>query len=108
MNRIPLKAQEREVLGKKVKQLRRDGVIPAHIYGNKVETEHVAVAAKDLIPVLLQAGETGVIDLRIGAERVRPVMVRGIQHEPIRGDILHVDFYQVNLKEKVTVPVPII
>jgi large subunit ribosomal protein L25 len=108
MNKIPLKAEERNLLGKKVKQLRRDGIIPAHVYGNKVETEHVSVNAKDLMPVIHQAGETGVIELQIGAERVRPVMVRGIQHGPIKGDILHVDFYQVNLKEKVTVPVPLV
>jgi large subunit ribosomal protein L25 len=107
MQRIPLKAQEREVLGKKVKKLRKEGIIPGHVFGNKVETEHVAMKLTDFLPVYNQAGETGLIDLRIGEEKVRPVMVRGMQFDPRSGRPLHVDFYQVNLKEKVEVPVPI-
>lgn len=107
MDRLSLKAQERVILGKKVKKLRRDGIIPGHVYGNQVESEHVAVALKDFLPVLHQAGETGLIDLKIGEEKVRPVLVRGLQHDSITGSLLHIDFYQVNLKEKVRVPVPI-
>lgn len=107
MNRIPLKAEEREVLGKKVKNLRAAGVIPGHVFGNKVETEHVSVKLSDFIPVYDQAGETGLIDLRIGEEKVRPVMVRGMQFDPRSGKPLHVDFYQVNLSQKVQVPAPI-
>jgi large subunit ribosomal protein L25 len=107
MQKIPLKAQEREVLGKKVNKLRAEGLVPAHVFGNKVETEHVMVKVKDFMPVLNQAGETGLIDLRIGEEKVRPVMIKGLQHDPRSGSLLHVDFYQVNLSQKVTVPVPI-
>ena len=107
MQRIPLKAEERELLGKKVKNLRAEGVIPGHVFGNKVDTEHVAVKLSDFVPVYKQAGETGLIDLRIGAEKVRPVMVRGMQFDSRTGQPLHVDFYQVNLSETVEVPVPI-
>lgn len=107
MDRPSLKAQERTILGKKVKKLRRDGIIPGHVYGNQLKSEHVAVALKDFLPILHQAGETGLIDLKIGAEKVRPVLVRGLQHDPVTGSLLHIDFYQVNLKEKVKAPVPI-
>lgn len=108
MDRLALKAQERNVLGKKVKNLRKQGLIPAHVFGNLKEVEHVSVAIKDFLSVFHQAGETGLIDLKIGAEKVRPVMVRGFQKDPIKGNLLHIDFYQVNLTEKVKVPVPII
>lgn len=108
MDRIPLKAQEREVLGKKVKKLRDDGFLPAHVFGKGLETEHVTVSTKEFIEVFRKVGETGLIDLRIGAEKVRPVLIREVQHDPIKGEILNIDFYQVNLKEKVKVPVPII
>src|SRR5258708_34861943 len=108
MQRIPLNALEREVLGKKVKQLRRDGFVPAHVYGKKIETEHVSVPVKDFLPVLNEAGETGLIDLKVGGEKVRPVMIKGVQYDSNKGRLLHVDFYQVNLNEKVTVPVPIV
>lgn len=106
MDRLSLKAQERVILGKKVKKLRRDGIIPGHVYGNKLPSEHVAVSLKDFLPIFHQAGETGLIDLKIG-ENVRPVLVRGVQYDPVTGSLLHIDFYQVNLKEKVRVPVPI-
>jgi len=108
MNRISLKAEERELLGKKVKQLRKAGVIPAHVFGKKQETEHVSVIEKDFLKVLKQAGETGLIDLKIGEEKVRPVMIKGRQVHPLLGNTIHIDFYQVNLKEKVEVPVPIV
>ncbi len=108
MDRIALHAEEREILGKKVKKLRRDGIVPGHVYGKKTDTEHVSVKAIDLLSTFHQAGETGLVDLKIGAEKVRPVLIRGLQHHPVTGDILHVDFYQVNLSEKVQVPVPIV
>ncbi len=108
MNRIPLKAEERMVLGKKVRVLRRDGFIPGHVFGKKVETENISVKMKDFIAVLEEAGETGVIDLRIGAEKVRPVMIKDVAHDPTRGQILNIDFYQVDLTQKVTVPVPVV
>lgn len=108
MARISLKATEREILGKKVKKLRREGIIPGHVFGKKVETEHVAVKATDFIKVYKEAGETGLIDLRIGDEKIRPVLIRQVQLDPVRGEMLNIDFYQVNLTEKTTVNVPIV
>lgn len=107
MDRIPLKAEERTTLGKQVKKLRREGLIPAHVFGNKVETEHVAVNARDFAKAYATAGESGLIDLKIGAEKIRPVLIRDVQVDPVREATLHVDFYQVNLNEKVAVWVPI-
>ncbi len=107
MNRIPLKATEREILGKKVAKLRREGFLPAHVFGNKVETEHVTVKLADFKKVYDEAGETGLIDLRIGEEKVRPVLIREVQVHAVTNAPLHIDFYQVNLKEKVAVAVPI-
>ena len=101
MVRIPLKAEERTILGKKVKILRRQGIIPAHVFGKKTETEHVAVLARDFARVYDTAGESGLIDLKIGAEKVRPVLIRDVQVDPVRGATLHVDFYQPNLEEKI-------
>src|SRR5579884_667004 len=108
MDRIPLRAQERTVLGKKVKRLRRDGLLPGHVFGKAVEVEHVSVPLKEFIKVSTQAGETGLVDLRIGEEKVRPVLIRNLQHDPKTGSLMHVDFYQVNLLEKVEVPVPVV
>lgn len=108
MNRIPLKAEERKILGKKVKNLRRQGIIPAHVFGKKIATEHVSVKALDFIKVYKEAGETGLVDLKIGEEKVKPVLIRQVQVDPVRGEMLNIDFYQVNLLEKTKVNVPII
>lgn len=108
MDKISLQAEQRQTLGKKVKNLRRDGKLPGHVYGKKVETEHVAVDTKDFLKTFQLAGETGLISLKIGQEKVRPVLVRGVQYDPVTGKPLHIDFYQVNLTEKVKVPVPLV
>ena len=107
MDRLNLKADERAILGKKVKSLRREGKLPAHVFGKGLESEHVSVDIKEFLKVFNEAGATGLIDLKIGAEKVRPVMIRGVQYNPVSSDPVHIDFYQVNLSQKVKVPVPI-
>lgn len=108
MDRIPLKAQDRTILGKKVKNLRKEGRLPAHVFGNIDEVEHVSVNGYEFLKVFKQAGETGLVDLKIGDDRVRPVLIKEVDIDPVSDGILHIGFYAVNLKEKVTVPVPIV
>lgn len=100
-------AEERIILGKKVKSLRRDGKLPGHVFGKGIEGENVLVSHKDFIKTLKIAGETGLIDLKIGAEKVRPVLVREVQYDAVTGEPIHIDFFQVNLTQKVKVPVPL-
>ncbi len=107
MDRLSLKAEERIILGKKVKSLRKNGKLPGHVFGKGVGGENVLVSVSDFIKTFHQAGETGLIDLKIGAEKVRPVLVREVQYDPMNGSPIHIDFYQVNLAEKVKVSVPI-
>lgn len=108
MDRIPLKASERTVLGKKVKNLRKEGFLPGHVFGNSAEVEHVSVRVEDFKKVFKKVGETGLVDLKIGEDKLRPVLIKEVDVDPVKDEILHVGFYQVNLKEKVEVPVPII
>lgn len=106
MEQIPLKAEKRTITGRKVKQLRREGLIPAHVFGHKVETIHIQVKKPEFMDVYDKAGETGIVNLEVEGKS-HPVMVRGMQVNPVSDDVLHVDFYQVNLTEKVTVNVPV-
>lgn len=108
MDRLALKAEERKIFGKQVKKLRREGIIPAHVFGKKIPTEHILVKEVDFNKVYTEAGETGLIDLKIGGEKIRPVLVRDVQLDPIKDNPLHIDFYQVNLTEKVKVAVPVV
>lgn len=107
MDRLALQAEERTLLGKKVKNLRKDGKLPGHVFGKGIDGENVLVTASDFLKTFQSAGETGLIDLKIGTEKVRPVLIREVQYNPVDGKLIHVDFYQVNLSEKVKVPVPI-
>ena len=108
MDRLSLIAEERKILGKKVKALRRDGKLPAHVFGKGVEGENVIVPSKEFLKTFKEAGQTGLIDLKIGAEKVRPVLVREVQYDPVEGSLIHIDFFQVNLTQKVKVSVPIV
>ena len=107
MDRISLNASERELLGKKVSRLRKQGSLPAHVFGKGIDSEHVSVDLKNFLQTFKAAGETTLVDLKVGQEEVKPVLIRGIQFDPLTGKPLHVDFYQVDLKTKVKVPVPV-
>ncbi len=107
MDRLSLKASERSIIGKKVKHLRKEGKLPAHVFGKGLDTEHITVDTKEFIKLYGEVGATGLVDLKIGEEKVKPVMVKDVQYNPVTDELIHIDFYHVNLSVKVTVPVPV-
>ncbi len=106
MNRKTLKAEERKVSGRKVKNLRNQGYLPGNVYGKKIKSVSVKVDLKDFEAVYKEVGETGLVDLEVGKE-IRPVLIHGIQVNPKTDKPLHVDFLQVDLKAKVSAEVPV-
>lgn len=106
MEQIPLTSQKRTVLGRKVKKLRAEGSIPAHVFGHKIKTIHVQVKESDFAKVYGKVGETGIVNLAVDGQR-KPVLIRNVQVHPVTDAPLHIDFYQVNLTEKVKVNVPV-
>lgn len=106
MTKISLNADVRKIAGRKVKTLRAKGIIPANIYGKDVKSVSVQVNSKEFKEVFKKAGETGIVDLSIGKE-VRPVLVGNLSVHPATDEILHIDFRQVNLKEKVSANIPV-
>lgn len=108
MNKFSLKADKRTVLGSKVKKLRRQGIVPANLFGKTIPSQAIQVNLVEFNRVYKQAGETGLIWVKVeGEEKERPTLVTGVTNHPVTGDKLHVDFHQVNLKEKVTAHVPV-
>ena len=105
--RTELKVTPREVLGKKVRALRREGLTPANIYGPKVESTAVQVLTEELRHVLKTAGRNDIVYLRLDGDEPRPTFVRDIQQNPVTDAILHVDFFQISLRDKVRADVPI-
>jgi large subunit ribosomal protein L25 len=107
--KIELKVEARAVLGKKVKFLRNKGMVPVHLFGHNVESLSLQSEVTSLQKVLSHAGRTRLIDLKVGdAPKARAVMVREIQKDPIKGNLIHVDLYEVNMAEKIRVEVPIV
>lgn len=100
MKKHTLTVHPRQILGRKVKQLRKEGQIPATIYGKNVTSVSIAVSGDVFGDVYKQAGKTGLIELTLGSD-VRPVLINTVQRHPVTGDILHIEFRQVDLKEKV-------
>ena len=101
MNKLSVKADKRTLTGRKVKKLRREGNIPANVYGFKVKSQAVTVGAKEFSEVYKSAGETSVIELAIGKETT-PVLIHNIQHDPVDASYLHIDFLKIDLNKKVT------
>ncbi|MSU26152.1 MAG: 50S ribosomal protein L25 [Candidatus Levybacteria bacterium] len=102
-----LQAQKREIVGKKVRKLRREGFIPANIYGKSVISTSIQIKEEDFNPLFKEVGQTGLIDIEINGEK-KPVLVQNYHKEPLSRKVLHVNFYQVNLKEKIKSMIPVI
>ncbi|MDP4007037.1 MAG: 50S ribosomal protein L25 [bacterium] len=103
---ISLSAKKREVLGKKVKALRNEGLIPAVLYGPGADPSVLSIAKKEFDTAYRQVGESSLVSLEVDQAKT-PVLIRGVQRHPLSGDPIHVDFYQPRLDEKIKIMVPL-
>lgn len=105
MKRYKLKVEKRKILGKQVKKLRKDGILPGNVYGKEIKSASVQVPVKEFKDVFNEAGETGLVDLDLEG-KIIPVLIQNVQSD-YKSNLLHADFYQVNLKEKVKAMIPL-
>jgi large subunit ribosomal protein L25 len=109
MEQIELTAEKRTIIGKRVKALRREGIIPALLYGPKTEPVPIQCDERELQRVLAWAGGTNLIALKLGdAGKPKMTLVSEVQRDSITNELYHVDFYQVVMTEKVTAEVNIV
>jgi large subunit ribosomal protein L25 len=108
MEMIELKAEPRQVVKKGIKDLRRQGLVPAVMYGKSVESIPLQIEERALNKVLFVAGTHQLISLRIGDQKPRMTLARDIQRDVIKRNYLHVDFYAVKMDQKVTAQVPLV
>ena len=109
MKGLALPASKRNVLGKKTRFLRRQGIIPTHLFGHGLESVPLQCDTAELQRIIAQAGTTRLIALEIeGDKQPRSVFIREIQRDACTGALLHIDFYQVRKKERIKVDVPIV
>jgi len=103
---MELKAEKREIFGKKNKLLRAERLLPAVIFGKGLESISIVVDYNAFVKVFKEAGETTVFDIVVD-DKKHPVLVREMQPHHITSKPIHVSFYEVNLKEKITANIPV-
>jgi large subunit ribosomal protein L25 len=107
---VKLAAQRREATGRSaIRKLKARGIVPANVYGGKDKPQPLQVSRRDISLMLSHAsGENILVELEIAGEKgSRMAMIQEIQHSPVGGDILHVDFHTVSMDEKIEADVPL-
>jgi large subunit ribosomal protein L25 len=108
MDKHQLTTHSRKITGRKVKSLRREGLTPASVYGKKTASLNIQINTKEFLNLFSQVGESTLIYLKNDSDKdLRPVFISDVVKHPVSGQALHVTFHQVDLKEKVTAPVPV-
>ena len=106
--RPALSATKRELHGKSVARLRREGILPAVVFGHGHASESIQVDAREFETLRRAAGRHALVDLKVGSGRARPVMIQSVQEDPIRRVPLHIDFHVVKMTEEMTVDVELV
>ena len=101
MDKVNLGAKKRTEMGRKTNKGRKSGQLPAVVYGKGIKSESLWIDALDFCRLVKKSGESVIIDLTIDGKDDRNVIVNEIQRDPVKNNYRHVDFYQVNMKEKI-------
>jgi len=104
---LELKAKLRQEFGRKLNKQRRSGQIPAVIYGHGIKSEPLYVSLKEFEKVLKDAGESTLVRLEIGSKK-HNVLIHDIASNSLNGEILHIDFYEVRMDEKLKAKIPLV
>jgi large subunit ribosomal protein L25 len=103
----PLDAQLRTVLGKKVKRLRREGLLPATVYGKGISPISIQLNERVFNQTYRQVGRSALVELTIPDHPMQSAFIHAVQRHPLTRAIIHVDFRVVDLSVEITVEVPI-
>jgi len=106
--KINFKVASRSLLGKKVKQLRTQGLTPGNVMGNSVASTPVSVPTTKFVKLYDQVGDSGLFYLEVeGEDSARPVLIDEVEVNPLTNQPQHVVFKQVNLSEKISAEIPV-
>ena len=112
MEQIDLKAQIRKTVGNgPARTLRREGKVPAVLYGPKTESVLLSIDSKDFEQILKEASVGSVLlnlQIQNGKTYTRSAMIKELQTHPVSGNFLHVDFYEVDMQKKITAKIPVV
>ena len=107
MEKYVLEAKKREVIGKQVKALRREGLLPAVIYGSDIEPMPLTLNTNEVRQILSVVGANTLITIKIG-KKEHLALVRDLQREVIKRNLLHIDFQAVSMEETISTTVPVL
>ncbi len=107
MNQIELQVSSRQLLGKRVRHLRKQGVLPANIFGHGVSSKSVQVDSAAFRTAYGKAGTNTLVALKVDGENPVMALIRGVQRNPVNSQLLHADFYEVSMTEKIRLSVPL-
>ena len=100
MGKLQLKAQMRDLKTSKPEKLRKEGILPAVLYGHKVQNQALSINAREFDRVLKKAGESTIVDLVTDDGKNHPVLIHEVQTHYLTSVPTHVDFYEVSMTEK--------
>lgn len=107
MEKITLQTSSREETGKQTRRLRRDGWVPAIIYGKGETPKQVKVEGKLLEQTYAEAGSNKILQVKIDETGAKNALISDVQHNPLTGHITHADLYLVRMDEKIRTEVPL-
>ncbi len=105
MDNLNLSVQTRKKLGKKTDSLRQEGLIPGVLYGHGIKNQMIKVDERDFKEVFKKAGESTLVDLGVDDQNKVKVLIYDAQKDPVTGEYIHIDFYQIKKGEKITAKV---
>lgn len=105
---LSISARPRTARGRHLGALRREGIVPAVVYGPQQQATAIQADERDLQRLYQRAGRSTLIDLAIEGDRPRKVLIRDFQVHPRSGRPLHADFFAVNLAEKTQAEIPVL
>jgi large subunit ribosomal protein L25 len=106
MATLTINSNPRTQTGKMTKALRKTGKVPAVVYGHKVESQNLEVDEREFRKVFKQAGENTIISLKVENKEI-PVLIHDVQNHYLKDTPVHIDFYAVNMTEKLKANIPL-
>lgn len=105
MEKMEISAQSRNAEDSSAKNILKEGMIPGIVYGHSFDNVLIKVDRKDFMKTLWEAGESTLIDLRVGDKEIGKVVIKDYQMDPLSGEIMHFDLHKVKMSEKLIVNV---
>lgn len=107
MKREKVKVVKRTIFGKKVKSLRKKGILPANVYGKDIKSQAVELPSKEFSEVFKKAHQTSLVDVELDGQTI-PALIHNVKIHPRTRELLHAEFFKVDLKEKIKSDIPIV